>query len=191
MGSFYTTIAVGSVQQEEIRAVVGERRAFMSPPAGGFTVLYPDQRLFLNPTEVMSLCSGLSATVCGPVMMAMVHDDDIMYYWLWTEGALVDRYISDPSYYEPHPNGHQPYGGDALELCRVFDSYSPEALKRTLYTAHGQENRYVFETDRHRDLVRLLGLPLFSAGIGFEYIEAGEVPEGLKLEQLGLMPEGM
>jgi hypothetical protein len=42
-----------------------------------------------------------------------------------------------------------------------------------------EDEHYVFASDRHADLVAALGVPSFSVGLGYRYIEMGAFSEDL------------
>jgi hypothetical protein len=46
------------------------------------------------------------------------------------------------------------------------------------------DDAYIFASERHEDLAHALGLPLFSVGLGFNYVREGDAPEGLDLGDL-------
>src|SRR6185503_2840238 len=87
-----------------------------------------------------------------------------------------------PSYFDFGSEEKQaaPYGGNAGRLCQTFDAGRSEQLEHILRKRPGKD-AYVFETDRHRDLVSALALPKFSVGVAFASFEGNESPEGLSL----------
>jgi len=73
---------------------------------------------------------------------------------------------------------------DARALAAAFGVPEREAqLEEVLRRASGEAG-YLFEYERHAELVRLLGLPDIAVATGYEYIEGGELPEGLEESDL-------
>lgn len=115
------------------------------------------------------------------VLAVANHDDDILWYQLYERGQFVDDYDSTPGYFEasePSP----PAGGDAHKLCAAFGvpdaAASVEPILRKSFFA-GDDGAYVFAFERHLDLVHALGIPEFAVGTSYDYLESGEVPDGL------------
>lgn len=125
---------------------------------------------------------GLSERPNCPAWAVLNHDDDILAYELYLGGVLVE-YDSTPDYFDPsQPSG--PKGGDAARLAGAFGcetalSTIREVLRRS---SHGAEG-YVFAVERHTDLARALGIPPGLVCLGYNYLEAGVVPEGFSTEQ--------
>lgn len=129
---------------------------------------------------IHDLAREASAQLHCYVLSALNHDDDILWLSLYENGELSDVYDSFPTYFEGYFSA--PKGGDATRLCKFAATKNSEhRVEEILRKPHNGEG-YVIETERHADLVAALGLPTFSVGVGYRYLERGEIPEGLRLE---------
>jgi hypothetical protein len=186
MGSFYTNITLRGPKQEQILSVLHGRDAYVSPTVNGYTVVY-DAQCEEQDLEILSdLAATLSQKLKCPAMAILNHDDDILYYQLYDAGNLVDEYNSAPNYFESAEKSSGPKGGDANTLAKIFggDKTMIDAVLQKTISADG----YVFESERHADLVNHLELPQFSVQLGYTYIAEGEVPEGMTVNQFCKVP---
>ena len=190
MGNFYVTHSVKHADQQAVAEVLrgGRRSAYVTPPAGGYVVVYDEESDSQDAEEVASVGKLLSRKLQAPVLAVMNHDDDVLYYWLFEQGKEVDDYCSCPDYFgeddsDEYDEDAEPEerGGDADLLCRVLGV--PEAVEAVEAIIHGEEGA-VFVVQQHAALAEALGLPKFSVGMGFRYLENGELPDGLRQEQL-------
>jgi len=186
MGSFYTNITVRGPRREDVAETLraGERAAILSPTAEGVTVVY-DAEAESQDDTVVSLAKRLSAEHHCVAWALLNHDDDLLRYWLFDGGELVDEYDSSPGYFTGEGGG--PSVGDARKLCAAFgavDAAEPveDVLRYNRAVEDQQSGRYVFETERHLDLCKALRLPLFAVGTGYDYLMQGEAPEGMELD---------
>ncbi|MEW6350639.1 MAG: hypothetical protein AB1646_16380 [Thermodesulfobacteriota bacterium] len=178
MGSFYTNITLkGPAQQRVVDHLNAMGRvAHVSPTLDGFTVVY-DAASESQDQEVLSgLAQALSKTFECPALAVLNHDDDILWYQLFSGGELQDEYDSSPNYFSGPPT--PPEGGDPEKLCALFGAFgSVDDMIHILGAT------YTFAFERHDDMARALGMPSFASGSGFNYVEAEEVvlPEGISL----------
>jgi hypothetical protein len=116
------------------------------------------------------------------------HDDSVLYYRLYRSGEVLDDYDSCPNYFEGAPI--PPKGGNALILCEAFRAMHmvdkvQEILHYDRYAkGNRKKRRYVFEVDRHRDLVEALNLSNYAVGFGYTYLAEDRWPEGLSRESV-------
>ena len=183
MGSFYTNVLVQGATQdqiaEDLRGV--GREAYVSPTVGRFTVVYDALSECQDHGLLAHFAGQLSRRLGATAMASLMHDDDVLMYWLFQDGELVDEYSSAPGYFEDADGeATPPSGGDARRLCLTFGAEGAADEVERVLRAFGETDFYVFETDRHHELIRLLGLPAFAADFGFDYIARGETPHGLK-----------
>jgi hypothetical protein len=178
MGSFYTNITLRTADQKQVvDALNGAgRTAFVSQPERGCIVVYDSDTEDQDNDVLRELGDTLSAALRCPALAVLIHDDDLLWYTLHENGRVVDEYASASLDEIDAP----PAGGDAARLCRAFGATDVANVETILRTdrAGGSAGGYVFETERHEDLVKALGLPLFAIATGFTYLDEGELPEG-------------
>ena len=187
VGQFYTNLTLRGVDQRRVIETLSAnyRRAFVSPAINGMVVVYDEECEQQNPQVIMDVGRHLSALFNCPLLAVMVHDDDVLCYWLFDKGKTSDEYVSSPSYFEPSPQPAEPEGGDAEKLCQAFGCAAPAhevdaILRKSAVDADG----FLSETERHRSLAQVLGLPVCSVAVGYEYLKAGRVPEDIHPGQL-------
>lgn len=180
MGSFYTNITLRTDRHDDVVAALKDqgREAFVSRPQNGCVVVY-DRECEEQDIEVLrKLADTLSSKLRCPALAVLNHDDDVLMYSLHENGKLVDEYNSSPGYFESGP-GEPPAGGDASRLARAFGVASTTDVEDVLHTPNGAGSGegYVFEAERHQELVEALGAPAIAVQAGFNYIEDGELPD--------------
>ena len=187
MGNFYTNITLRGPDQKQALEVLiyNGRSAFVAPTSNGFTVVF-DQQCEQQDIDVLeAVASDLSSHFRCPALAILNHDDDILVYKLFDGGSLVDEYDSSPSYFDPEAGPSSPEGGDASKLCRLMgQGQNIEEVEGILRRTLIDKGSYLSEIDRHGELVKTLGIPSYSVGLGYRYIERGEIPEGLDMQRL-------
>jgi hypothetical protein len=176
MGSFYVNVTLKGPAHSDIVAAINERTAYVSPTVAECTVILDEACESQLEAEIITFAAVLSYRLHCPAFTVLVHDDDILAYWLHRDGRLLDWYNSNPGVFAPPgmtPAG--PIGGNASLLASTFGVSESPSLDAALQTPHGSGN-YVIETHRYKDLAQLLGLPSFSAGLGYGYLQRGDSP---------------
>jgi hypothetical protein len=134
---------------------------------------------------IQALTSKLSRDLHCAAFAAIVHDDDVFGYFLYQDGELTDWYNSAPDYFDfgsaKEPRG--PAGGNAERLCTVFGVANPKEVGAILKKPAGKHG-YVFQTERHKDLVHALGLPEHSVGVALASFDRSDCPAGLSTGQM-------
>lgn len=192
MGNFYTNVTLRGSDQDSIAGYMTEqkRNAYVSPTVNGFTVVYDEECESQETSILEGLASNLSKRFGCPALAVLNHDDDILWYKLFEAGELTDEYDSFPDYFDG--DGEEtaaPKGGDARKLCAAFDAGQNAAEVERILRAPNLD-AYTFASDRHEDLVKSLGMPTFSVGCGYNYIDQDELPEGLEPDGLKHTGEG-
>ncbi len=180
MGNFYANITLRGPAQEQIMDLLKQlrKRAYVSPNVGGFTVLCEEQCDTQETGIIHVLASSLSARLACPALAVLNHDDDVLWYRLYDQGRMVDEYDSAPGYFDG--TASKPNGGNARLLCELMGSSKTGRAAAVLRKSSGWVVGYTFAVQRHEDLLRALDMPAFGAGLGYEYLERGELPPGLK-----------
>ncbi len=168
MGNFYVNFAVKNAEPQKVANSLKGRRAIVTPSQAGFVVVYDEQADTQAVDAIQELGALLSKDPGEPVLAVLNHDDDILCYWLFKEGALIDAYNSAPDSFE---EGAEEQGGDAELLCATLGEGSAEEVDELLRSDH------VFAVDLHTKLGEALKLPACSIGLGFEYVRQGEIED--------------
>jgi hypothetical protein len=180
MGLFYSNLTVYSPARPALLDELRRLRlaAFVSPTTDGCTVVIEKaldeqdaraiERLGRAVTKGLS-CSGLTA---------VLHDDDVLYLWLFRNGRIRDRYDSSPAYFDARSEHCPPAGGNAKLMCEAFGRperrEQVEALLRADLLEGGLPG-VPGEQERHAALAAALGMPWFVAGLGYSAIAGGYV----------------
>ncbi|HEY5895797.1 MAG TPA: hypothetical protein VIT91_21460 [Chthoniobacterales bacterium] len=174
MGHFYQNFTIRGVSRDDLVAALSGRKAFIGPVSGDCVVVFDRRSEDESNTE---LGLDISEQFNCPVLAVCNHDDDLLFYQLF-EGMLpVDEYSSCPAYFDP-AEPETPTGGDVQRLCAAFGSINVSEVEAILRKP-SDESGYVMAFERHRDLVRALGLPSYAVGSSYYYISDGELPDGL------------
>jgi hypothetical protein len=155
-----------------------QRTAFVGPTGNGFTTIFDqiiDEQKF---DDIEDFGCTITQTFSCTAIAAVLHDDGVLYLWLFHKGQLSDFYNSLPGYFDSDA-GQEPEGGNAQEICRAFN-----CIDRTFQVEHilranlleDEMPEILGEQERHRTLCELLGLPPFVAALGYTAIHGGYIP---------------
>lgn len=192
MGQFYTNITVKGPKQQVIGEAIAqlERYALVSPTCNQLTVVY-DRDGENQDGSINDLAQHLSQHLRCVAFAVTNHDDSVLYYRLFKDGDLIDQYDSCPNYFDGPPV--PPSGGNAEILCRAFDAeFNRAAVNQILHVdklANDDDQTYVWEVDRHRELVSMLLLPAIAVGTGYGNFADGQFPEGLSEDDLYIIDD--
>ena len=117
MGNFYTNYALPGVTQSTVAAALAGRPALVSPAVNNVVVVFDDQSDSQDTEVINALAVELSAKCKCPVLATMNHDDDVLWYGLFTDGELADECNSCPGYFDDSVESEGPSGGDAAKLA--------------------------------------------------------------------------
>ena len=167
MGSFYVNCAIRGASHNQIVGYLkySRRTAYVSPTFNGTTFVYEQESDSQDGTAIERLAEDPSRAFKTHVLAALNHDDDILIYWLFHNGNLLDDYNSAPGVLEGEKR--PPDGGDPEILCRSFEvpdvvPYVRNILSKTSYTC---------ELERHFALGDALRMPREYLDWGFNRIE--------------------
>lgn len=175
MGAFYTNVTVRHADVDAVIAVLVKLRrdAFVTPPHNGAIVVFDAEIESQDARDIDRLASPISKRLRSVALLALNHDDDMLYYALLEDGRLIDEYNSRPGYFDG--TEQDAIGGDARKLAAAFGV--PDRADRLDRVLHA--TKYAFEAERHAALVQLLVLPPAAVGSGYDTISQGELPEGV------------
>jgi len=181
MGAFYVNYTVKGADKKSVVCALASRKAFVSPERNGCVVVFDEESDKQDQGVIAKVASHLSATLRTTVLAVLNHDSDILWYQLYKGGSLIDQYNSTPDYWSAKSEPSPPEGGDAKELCGVFNCGDIAEVERILRMSWRE---YPDAGKRHADLSRVLNLPDFAVGYGFRAVAQGYLPEDLSAEAL-------
>jgi hypothetical protein len=180
MGLFYTNMTLfrpeRTAAMAELRRL--KRSAFLSPSVEGHTVVF-DKAIDEQDTEAIEEIGKLiTKPLSCAAMTAVLHDDDVLYLWLFENGKLLDHYNSCPAYFNDSLSP-EPSGGDGELVCRVFgrQDWTKQVEKLLRMDIFSPESKIPGEQERHAALAAELGMPPFVAGLGYSAIAGGYIPD--------------
>jgi hypothetical protein len=175
MGGSYGNITVKGVTQDAVVEALRGRRAIVTPNLHGcvvvFTHYYDDE----SADDVRTVTSELTLETGSAALAIIVHDDDILWYYLYQNGNQTGTYCSNPFYFDLTGRTGGPTGGDAGKLCAAFGVNLQKEVETVLRQSNDAAG-FVFQTERHEALVKLLGLPPISVGNALESFIRGDLP---------------
>jgi hypothetical protein len=118
----------------------------------------------------------LSEKLDCPALAVMNHDDDILAYALYRNGALLDDYSSWPDYWEESDEPAAPRGGNAHTLCETFGMPGNAAEIERILRTPGDSDEFVFASERQAALLKALDCPEIPCQQGFTYITEEGAP---------------
>jgi hypothetical protein len=196
MGNWYTNICLAGVRQAEILDVLEElgRRAYVTPAISNWCTVYDQECDRFDLDVLESLALTLSTRLNCTALANFNADDDILWLGVYQSGDRTARYASTRAFFEDGGDFPEPSEVAAL-LCRVFDKpRASAAVERILRRPHSGLGllaialripfAYLFEISRHQDLHKVLELPTGSVGLGYKYVERGEMLEGIEPETI-------
>lgn len=180
MGSKYVSFAVHRPDPERVADLLrrGGYKAIITPPQSDYVVVYEEKSEF-DEDQITEVGTLLSREADALVFAALNFDEDVFAYWLFEKGHLLDSFNSHPRFGEVSKSDDEPRGGDAQRLRQAFGTKASSAAVEAIL-----QGDYVFVTEQHEQLAKLLGLPSWSVGLGYEYVADGELEEELEGQQL-------
>jgi hypothetical protein len=181
MGLFYSNLTAYAPERPVLLAELRRLRltAYVSPTIDGHTVVFERAMDEQNPRAIERLGRAVTRGLACSALAAVLHDDDVLYLWLFRNGRVRDRYDSSPAYFDPHSGHRPPEGGDAKLICEAFGRPDRRERVEELLRADLLEEfpDVRGELERHAALAAELGMPWFVAGLGYSAIAGGYVAE--------------
>jgi hypothetical protein len=175
MSRFYANITLQGPEPSDVVAFLGGSRrvAYVSGARKGYSVVFHED---LGSQE--AIAAELSAHFRCPALLVMGYGETILLYQLYEHGEQADAYVSSP-HDELDTGGEPAPEGNAETLCAAFGmEHRVKSVERVLRRPTHPTKGYALAVNRHGELARALGLPLFAAGAGYGGIEIGELPAG-------------
>jgi hypothetical protein len=197
MGLFYANLIVYRPERAALLAELRRlgRNAFVSPTIRGHTVVFDEIIDGQDSDAIEELGQAVTTALQCSALAGLLHDDDVLYLWLFRNGEVYDRYCSCPGYFDADAEPGPPGGGNAKLLCDAFDRAGHEERVEQLLRADLLEDELPDvpgELERHAALAAELGMPGFVAGVCYssiagDYVPAEFIPaefEGIEFESV-------
>lgn len=182
MGLFYSNLTVYRPARpallKELRRL--ERQAFLSPTIHGHTVVFDKAIDSQDSKAIEGVGKAVTKALSCSALAAVLHDDDVLYLWLFEKGRVRNRYKSCPGYFDADAEPGPPEGGNAKLLCEAFDRADRVDRVAQLLRAdllEGELPDVPGEFERHAALAAELGMPPFVAGVCYASIAGNYVPK--------------
>jgi hypothetical protein len=174
LGNFYTNLAIHGADPSRVTTAFRSRgrSAYVGPTANGTTMAYDEGTEAQDEAEITRLGTALSGDLDCPVLASLNHDDDILRYWLFRGGGLIDEYNSWPGCFTD--GGDEPFGGSAELLAEAFGVDAVAEIRSVLH-----QRRFAFAVQRHRALAGVLGIDPSFATLGYVEIRRGGLPQSV------------
>lgn len=170
MGNFYCNFMIRGPSADDIERVLRDHRrvTYVTPTINGKTVVFDKAAGELNQIEVDRVGEMLSRELNCLLIAAAVADDDELWLALYEGGELHAEY---------HSRGSRRGAGAFSRAMRK--RWVTPIVWLILHWPY-----VIFESWRHALFPKVLGVPGSCVASGFAYIEADELPDGLKLSDL-------
>jgi len=177
MGNFYTNITVVGGDSARIASWLdGAHRAAFVGTWDGHTVVF-DRDGEAQDGSHTTLAAELSAVLDSPAIAVLNHDDDVLMLDVFDAGTLRGSYNSCPDYFgdddDDDESGSPSWSLDLDPAAIVALVGRGDA--GALATVMGGDE--LFAIDLHAAIVEELGLPDAAVGLGYRYLDQGDVPE--------------
>ncbi len=194
MGAFFTNYQVRSDSAAKVATEVrrwAKNRAFVSDAKNGWVTLYEEASDKQDVERLQQLAHDLSGHLETAVFAFLVHDSDVLLYWLYEAGKLSDHYNSRPDYFaaageKVAATTWQRLGGNPAALRRLCrPGTRVQTLEKILHRVplsgedflnsakRKKKLAFDFEEQRLRELACVLGLDEHRACLGFHDLERG------------------
>ncbi|HEV3116128.1 MAG TPA: hypothetical protein VGY58_03695, partial [Gemmataceae bacterium] len=108
MGSFIVNINVRTDQRQAVERELRSLKpaaAWVTGAANGWITVYEEQTSTQDDRWIRELTERVSAGVHVPAIAFLVHDSDVLCYWLFDDGRLLDEFNSCPDYFDDSVTG--------------------------------------------------------------------------------------
>jgi hypothetical protein len=101
-------------------AQVVTSRALVTDQKNGWITLYDEASDAQDIKEIRRVAKSLSAKTAAPVIALLVHDSDVLLYFLYDRGRLTDQFDSHLGYFGPVSAAHcKKWAGHFARLAKL------------------------------------------------------------------------
>lgn len=190
MGNYYTNYTLRGVTQQAVANALTGRTCIVTPSINNSVVAFDEESDSQDQHLISQLAAKLSGNLQCTVLAVLNHDDDILWYQLYSDGKLQDEYDSSPGYSDTSAQPSAPAGGNAQTLCSAFGATDSATVEPILRKSAFEDDGYIFAFERHADLAKALGISPFGVGTAYASFDSDELPEGLSLDDVFAQCDG-
>jgi WD40 repeat protein len=169
MGGFYGSVQVRTTAWAAVKSaaeLVAKQRSIkclIGPEINGWIAIYPEGN-----GQDHNFGHALAQQLPCDVLHLLVHDDDVLAYWLWRDGKSADSYCSNPgALSEENQQEGDNRRGDPDQFRPIIGDHA-----KRLAAILNRDEEYTFESERLAKLAKLLCIA--NAVTAYEYLEGGE-----------------
>ena len=170
MGGHYGSVQVRSEDRDHVKAVAEQVARAMNihmlvgPAFNGWIGLYPEKN-----GQDERVGKEVARLIGRHTLHLLVHDDDVLAYWLYLGGELIDAFWSTPGYFgEKNRPRDEKMAGNA----EAFRPIIQERANRLPPLLDRGSNQPAFQSDRLAEFAEVL--QIVNAVTAYEYLKAGE-----------------
>jgi hypothetical protein len=174
MGAFFGSVQIKTADRKQVLAAardVGQElgnRCYVGPVLNGWVGVYPSEN-----GQDHRVGEALAKRLETTVWHVLVHDDDVLAYWLWDAGQLADSYWSLPGYFgEENRAEEEEMAGSPDVLSRLVGGQAA-ALRKLL----ARDSAYPFASSQLEELQERTRIRNLTTA--YEYLKEGET-EGVQ-----------
>jgi len=119
MGTFVGNLHVRTNDAQALEKILdelGARNRRVTDARNGWVSVYEERCSMQDEETISSLARDVSARAKAPAIGFLLHDSDMLRYWLYDSGVEKDTFDSWPGYGEDDDEGPEPEGGDSDAL---------------------------------------------------------------------------
>lgn len=186
MGAFIVNFNVRSNDRHSVEKTLRDMKvaaAWVTAPKNGWITVYEERASGQDEERIQELSQRLSASAA--VVALLVHDSDVLCYWLYERGKLLDEYNSCPDYFE---DGDPAAAAESRGKPEVLLNYCAAGKKLAdVQQTLGNTDR-VFAEEQLTEMAELLGIDPTRARMDFAYVGNELAPTEIDAVFVGTKP---
>ena len=181
MGNFYTNVVVRGPSESDVRAtlVALNRIGFLATHPNGFAFVYDQEADTQKEGVVESLALTLATRLRCPALAALNHDDDTLLLWLYDREGNETRFGRGVMFdgEERSPSLDDFAGQVRRAFGTVEDDSAPDPMESLQMRLIQMFVPRLFAVQHHARLLRLSGIPIAPATVGYRYVYQGDLDD--------------
>ena len=175
-GIFYSNIVVTSTEKEPLEKVLSELDV-----TAYYTFQNSQGVIYEKTIDTQDILYGrklsreLSEKLNTVTVYTTNHDSDVLFVYIFKNGRMLFAYNSNPGYFS---------GDDLLpeiiDMDVLLDEFTDVEKEALIHVLRSEE---IFVEEIHWGLCDLFGLPVYSIGLGYDYLNYVEDNEMAEIEK--------